>query len=301
VNLSTTHRAALAYATRLGWNIFPIKAGTKQPHPRFVRHGFKEAICDPSQIDRWWTADPTAGIGLACAASGLVVIDADLYKPECEFQALEARIGSLPLTPRQLTPQGGVHHVFLDVGAAYVNPCAGAETKHHGYILLAPSAHPNGGIYRWDIGAHPLDTPIAELPDAWLQHVTTPAKARGALLPSSGVDARDSWLGRAFEAVGWIGEALPDGKRCVRCPWLHEHSDGRGDGSDSSTVIFPRAAGHTLGGFRCAHEHCARRTWRDVVEALPPEARWKAERAMCGERTRIALEQLGQQGKAVGW
>lgn len=288
---SPTHRAALAYAQRFGWCVFPIKPGTKQPHPRFVRHGFKDATTDPAQIERWWAADPQAGVALACAASGLVVLDADLYKPECGFRELEQRLGTLPQTPRQLTPQGGVHYLYRDVGAAYVNPCAGAEAKHEGYVLLAPTVHPNGGHYRWDLGAHPLETPIAELPDAWLQHLTT-ARTRGLALPSTGLDAADSWLGHAFAAMGWLGDVLHDGKRMVRCPWLHEHSDGRGGGSDSSTVIFPRAEGRTLGGFRCAHGHCESRTWRDVVEALPQKPKWAADEAMRGESNRLAVERL---------
>jgi len=289
---SGTHRAARAYAARLGWSVFPIKAGTKQPHPRFVRHGHKEATRELAQIDRWWSADPTAGIGLACDASGIVVVDADLYKPECEFRELESRLGALPQTPRQLTPQGGVHHLFRDVGAAFVNPCAGAEAKHHGYVLLAPSIHPNGRTYKWDLGAHPSDTRIAHLPDVWLQHLTTPAEARGEALPSSGLDALDSWLGRAFDAMGWLGGALHEGKRAVRCPWLHEHSDGRGDGTDSSAVIFPRAEGHTLGSFFCSHAHCAGRTWREVLEVLPANAKWAADEAMRGESNRLTIDRL---------
>lgn len=112
------------------------------------------------------------------------------------------------------------------------------------------------------------------------------------MLPSSGIDAADSWLGHAFAADGMLGDLLHEGRRAVRCPWLHEHSDGRGDGRDSSTVIFPRAAGHTLGGFRCAHSHCEGRTWEHVLEVLSPKARWTADQAMRREPNRIALGQL---------
>ena len=292
---SPMHRAARAYAERFHWKVFPIEPGTKVPRVRFVRHGHKEATSDPEQIDRWWGLEPDCGIGLACAMSGLVVLDADLYKPECAFPELETRLGALPHTVRQLTPQGGVHHVFRDqVGHGYSNPCAGADAKHEGYILLAPSVHPNGGLYRWDLGAHPLDTEIATLPDAWLAHLTAATRARGLgpVLPSSGLDAADSWLGHAFAAEGWLGDPLPDGRRMVRCPWLREHSDGRGDGRDSSTVLFPRAATSTLGGFRCAHAHCEARTWTDVVDVLSKEARWKADQAMRRERNRQVLARL---------
>lgn len=301
--LSIMGRAAHAYGGRFKWKIFPLKPGTKEPHSRFVRHGFLEATCDPEQIDRWYSADPTAGIGLACAASGLVVLDADLYKDDCGFRALEAQLGELPHTVRQLTPQGGVHYLFRDqVGGGYQNPCTGAEAKHEGYIVLAPSVHPNGSPYRWDLGAHPLETEIATLPDAWLRHVTTPKASKGgAVLPSSGTDAADSWLGVALGEMGMLGIPLDGGKRAVRCPWVHEHSDGRGDGQDSSAVLFPRSSGKTLGGFRCSHSHCDGRGWRDVVAIVTPRAKYVADEAMRRERNRITLEQIEKLRKAVGW
>jgi Bifunctional DNA primase/polymerase, N-terminal len=292
MNLSPTGRSAIAYIDRLGWHVGPTRPGTKLPHTRFLRHGHLDATDSREQARLWWSAEPDAGVLVACAASGLVVLDADLYKDDCAFPELEARLGRLPETPRVLTQRGGVHYYFRDTVGHYVNPCAGAESKHEGYVL-AP-ATPG---YQWDLGGHVLDTRIAELPDAWLAHLTTAPKVA---LESSGLDAADSWLGHAFDAAGWLGDALPDGRRAARCPWLATHTDGRGDGRDSSTVLFPRAEGRTLGGFRCSHAHCATRTWRDVVEVLPSKARWLADKAMTAERNRIAYEQLANLRKAVG-
>jgi hypothetical protein len=293
---SATWRAAHWYAEKFDFRVFPIKPGTKRPHPRFVGHGHKQATNAHEQIDKWWELEPDCGIGLACSASGLVVLDADLYKSDCGFRALERDLGELPETPRQLTPQGGVHYLFRDeVGGGYSNPCTGAEAKHQGYILLAPSGHPNGGTYRWDLGAHPLETPIATLPDRWLAHLTTArGKTLAPALPSSGLDAADSWLGHAFAAEGWLGDPMPDGKRMVRCPWLAEHSDGRGDGRDSSTVLFPRAEGRTLGSFFCAHSHCAGRSWQSVLAVLSPRAKWSADQAMRAERNRLVLAHVAR-------
>jgi hypothetical protein len=287
------HRAALTYAQRFVWAVLPIVPGTKVPHGRFVRHGFQDATRDPNQIERWWTADPRASVAVACAPSGLVVLDIDPRNGGDEtFGRLELELGALPETPRVLTPSGGQHLYFVDSVGSYVGAAGdGVDVKSSGYVLAPPSTHPNGGAYRWDVGAHPLETAVGELPDRWLRHVTTP-KARSAVLPSSGIDARDSFLGVAFEAMGWLGGVHPDGRRNVRCPWFHEHSDGRGNGRDSSTVIFARAQAATLGGFRCVHAHCAGRTWREVLAALPAAAKWAADRAMRQERNRIALEQI---------
>jgi hypothetical protein len=287
----------MAYALRFGWRVAPTEPGTKLPCRRLLAHGHLEATTSREQIVRWWTAVPDAGVLVSCSASGLVVIDADLYKDDCGFSELEAKLGTLPETPRVLTRRGGVHYYFRDSVGSYRNPCAGVEAKHEGYVL-AP-ATPG---YRWDVGAHILETPLAELPDAWLAHLTARSRSvAGTALPSSGTDARESWLGLAFEAARWLGDMLPDGKRMVRCPWLHEHSDGRGDGTDSSCVLFPRAEGRTLGGWRCAHAHCEGRSWRDVVDALPVEAKRVADAAFVKERNRKTLEIIERSRKAVGW
>ena len=171
--LSKLGAAALAYVARFpDWRVFPLAPMSKKPLKGSA--GFLEASNDPEQVRRWWTAAPHANIGLACKASGLVVLDADHYKPECEFRELEARLGPLPETPRQLTPAGGEHYIFKDgVGVGYHDPCVGAECKHDGYVLLHPSVHPNGLEYTWDVGALPDETPIAPLPDAWLSHLTS--------------------------------------------------------------------------------------------------------------------------------
>jgi hypothetical protein len=297
---STTGRAAMAYATRFGWCVFPLWPKSKEPHGRLVRHGHKDATRDPEQIHRWWSVAPDAGVALSCAMSGLVVLDVDAYKADCDFHELETKLGRLPETVRQLTPQGGVHYLFRNTGGSYVGkPCNGAEVKHHGYIVGAPSVHPNGGTYRWDVGAHPIETPIADLPAAWRAHLIKDAPLRGPLAgePSKS-DAANSWLGHAFRHMGWLGAPLPGGRRAARCPWLAEHTDGRGDGHDSSTVLFPAEAGHTFGGFRCAHGHCAERTARDVLALLPGHVRWVAEQALRREQTRLTLSRLEQSRKA---
>jgi hypothetical protein len=298
---SALARAAMAYATRLGWYVFPLKHKKKVPYGRLVWHGHKSATRDPEQIRRWWEAAPDAGVALSCAMSGLVVLDADLYKAECDFRELEARLGCLPETPRQITPRGGEHYVFKDQGGRYRDPCPGAETQHNGYIVLAPSVGPDSPRpYMWDRAAHPLETPVANLPAEWRAHLLVPqAPLRsGAPDPRSEVDAADTWLGYAFAKMGWLGAPLPDGKRAARCPWVEEHTDGRGAGHDSSTVLLPPTAGKTFGGFHCAHAHCAGRTGRDVLALLPSDVRWAADRAVRREQTRLTLERIAASRKA---
>ncbi|NUK22852.1 bifunctional DNA primase/polymerase [Streptomyces lunaelactis] len=42
-------------------------------------HGFHAATTDPSRILAWWTEQPRFGVGVACGAAGLVVIDVDAH------------------------------------------------------------------------------------------------------------------------------------------------------------------------------------------------------------------------------
>ena len=64
---------AVVYAQR-GWAVFPLKPRSKAP---LTPHGFKDASNDAQTIRAWWARWPKANIGIACGASGLVVVDVD--------------------------------------------------------------------------------------------------------------------------------------------------------------------------------------------------------------------------------
>jgi Bifunctional DNA primase/polymerase, N-terminal len=270
--------ASLAYASRLSLHVFPLYPRSKEPNGRLVHNGFLNATTDRGIIENWWRRDMSANIGVACAPSGVVVIDVDPRNGgDDTLPALEKELGSLPVTWTCLTPSGGQHRYFRDSVGHYVGTLGdGIDIKFHGYVVAPPSIHPDGGTYAWDLGSHPLDVDMAHLPDAWLDRMTQ--RRRTSLSPTS-TDARESLLGAAFELLNALGDPMHDGRRMVRCPWLNEHSDGRGDGKDSSTVLFPRAKGRVMGGFRCAHSHCSHRGWRDVLRDIPPRIRLEASAA----------------------
>jgi hypothetical protein len=186
-----------------------------------------------------------------------------------------------------------LHYYFRHTADDYPHDLSrGVDVKYRGYVVAPPSVHPNGGRYRWDLGAHPTETPLAEVPMAWrLQMGRTPESDRAPLPASTGHDAADSFLGAAFEALGWLGPTLSQGRRCARCPWAHEHTDGRGRGDDSSTVLFSPAVGTNLGGFHCSHSHCADRHLLDVVQELPAEVVDAAARAY-PEAYRVVVRRL---------
>lgn len=271
--------SALAYADKFSIHVFPLGPRSKVPLGRLAPNGFLSATVDPKLITDWWSKSPQANIGIACGPSGFVVIDVDPRNGgDDTLVTLIKELGPLPSTWTALTPGGGQHQYFRDQVGEYAGSLGpGVDVKFNGYVVAPPSTHPDGGEYRWDLGHHPSESPIATLPVAWLDRMTSRRLAPS--LPSTGEDARFSFLGAAFEHLGWLGNLIADGKRLARCPWLAEHTDQRGDGNDSSTVLFPRAVGRTLGGFRCAHSHCAHRTYRDVLHALPSSAKTHAQQA----------------------
>jgi hypothetical protein len=105
-------RDAIAYAKR-GCFVFPCKLDKTPMTP----HGFKDATNNLEQIGKWWNAEPSASIGIACGATGWLVLDVDPDKGGFESFA-ELRDREI-LTPADLdtfttrTGGGGMHIVWL--------------------------------------------------------------------------------------------------------------------------------------------------------------------------------------------
>ncbi|RWR44976.1 hypothetical protein EOW65_17685 [Sinirhodobacter ferrireducens] len=155
--LSEKGQAALAYAGR-GWKVCPLRDGTKSDH--LTGHGgYHNATSDPDQVRKWWMQWPDANIGLNLEASGLVVLDADTYKPDCGWQNyIEGR--EAPWTLIQKSARGGTHYIYqAEQGVEYLGKlCQGVDIKHKGYILLEPSTF-EGGQYRFETDDEPEPCP----------------------------------------------------------------------------------------------------------------------------------------------
>ena len=174
--------AARAYAARLGWCVLPLIEKGKSPIADLSPRGFLDATTDDATIKDWWASAPAANVGVACAASGFVAIDIDKrHGGDITWSQLTERHDALPTTPIQMTGGGGWHVLFqLPAGVRLRGSIGkGVDLKARGYIVVAPSVHPDGPHYRWDPHAHPITTAIAPMP-AWLLDL---ARAPTAVVP----------------------------------------------------------------------------------------------------------------------
>ena len=145
-------KAALAYAEKFHFSVFPCRAQGKEP---LTKHGLKEASKDAATVLAWWKRWPRANVGIATgAASGIVVLDVDARAGGRESLAiLEDEQGRLPETRTVLTGGGGQHLYFRDQGGLRNSAGrlgAGLDLRADGgYVVAPPSNHTNGNKYRW--------------------------------------------------------------------------------------------------------------------------------------------------------
>jgi hypothetical protein len=137
----------------MGWNVFPLQPRSKVPLPG--THGFQDAGCDPEVVAGWWAETPDANVGVACGASGLLVVDLDGEEAKAAWADLAARRGGHDTTLAAATGKG-LHVYFAappDVGWARSTAgriAAGIDTRGQGgYVVSPPSVHPSGATYRW--------------------------------------------------------------------------------------------------------------------------------------------------------
>lgn len=160
--------AALFYAQRLDWAVFPLKPESKAPA---TAHGFKDASRDADTIRAWWQRTPNANIGLR--TGDVFVLDFDAHKPDYNgAELLDMLLEEYP-TATADTARGGVHLFFsLRPGLQLTNTSGslprGVDVRGHGgYVALAPSvfAHDGGqGVYTWRKRLEPWTVALAPVP-----------------------------------------------------------------------------------------------------------------------------------------
>lgn len=160
--------AALQYG-QAGLAIIPCVMQEKRPR---IKGWQQRASTTEKQIRGWWSTWPDSSIGLPVGErTGFFVLDVDQHDPEKDGEAtlaaLESQHGKLPETLTSRTGGGGRQLYFrLPEGAKIRNAVAFAPgldiRTTGGQVILPPSKHPSGGIYRWEHIA-----PVADAPQ-WL-------------------------------------------------------------------------------------------------------------------------------------
>ena len=235
--MSELKQAAIQLAEDGFW-VFPCRAGTKIPAIK----GYLERRMTVEEVTRWWSKHPNDNIGMCPETNGLVVLDLDLYKQECNWDRV------IEPTMMVRSASGGEHHYFEDGGLRFPGKFGGygaVDIKHRGVVVLPPSRFEHG-VYEWG-----NDEPPAELPD-WFPtkvQVTVDPMAAALLSASRGADVerlievvrqaentiedREAWLaignGLHFEAHGTPHE---DAARDAWIAWCR-----RWNGSDDDDTL----------------------------------------------------------------
>lgn len=158
---------ALKYAG-LGWSIFPIEPGGKKPLIKWEK--FQKEQATSEQIGRWWKKYPNANIGLVTGMiSNLVVMDIDSM---AGIERYIAHFTEIHNTITQKTGKPDAKHLLFihPQDKKYPNKAPLIEDidvrGDGGYILVAPSVHPNGTVYEWIIDPTEMGLDdLLELPD----------------------------------------------------------------------------------------------------------------------------------------
>lgn len=149
--MSELRQAAVALAEAGFW-VFPCRAGTKIP----AVEGYLSMRMTPEQVDAWWARHPDHNVALCPENNGLVVLDVDAYKAECNWDR-----DDVPETMTVRSARGGVHYYFEDGGFRFpgvFNGYEGVDLKHRGVVVLPPSRFEDGA-YAWVDDGAPAELP----------------------------------------------------------------------------------------------------------------------------------------------
>lgn len=204
----------------------------KDPVGRLIPHGVLDFTDDIDTVTRWWSRDPW-NIGVRVPAS-MFVLDVDgpdrHPHPGKGLQGLaemEDRYGPLPPTFTQITGSGGLHLFFRRPPGKLSKSRlpAGLEYKDHGgYVVVAPSIHPDSG-QRYVRCDHPVAPPPPWLVDLIVERPRI-APPRKPFRPQQffGPSIADTYC----TSVSWADVLAPHGWRCIGADpdgdgarWLH--------------------------------------------------------------------------------
>ena len=146
----TVIEAAAVEAMARGWHIFPVNGKTPA-----TKHGFKDASTEERLVEIWFSRFPERGMAVATGdVSGVWVLDLDSQEAIDRIAKLQEEHSPFPKTVTARTRNG--FHVFfrmpdgedISIGKDVIG--AGVDLRGTGgYVVMAPSPHPDGGNYEW--------------------------------------------------------------------------------------------------------------------------------------------------------
>jgi hypothetical protein len=122
----------------LGWHVFPLTAANKRPFANCPRcrtphglpahrieqcpclpaggwcHGVRAATLDPERIQRWWTANPRAAVGVAAGPSRLLLVDIDTHADTPPEHRATQLLPGIDLTSEAIDPAAWQDAQFRD-------------------------------------------------------------------------------------------------------------------------------------------------------------------------------------------
>lgn len=175
-----------------GYPVFPCRAKpedvtdpstgeieTKHEKTPYTSNGLRGASRFARIIQRWWSDNPDALVGVPTGApSGFWVLDLDLKPGVADghqwLEAMESANGPLPETRRAKTANGGTHIFFRHVNGVRNRGGLGSGVDvrgEGGYVVMPGSVMSDGRHYKWI-----SEAPIADAPD-WLLELVLPRQA----------------------------------------------------------------------------------------------------------------------------
>jgi hypothetical protein len=285
--------AFLFYRDALKLHVYPVDGPwSKKPDP-----GKKPSVCG------WWNYDPhdcdvrrffdnngrCHNIGFA-PKNRVVAVDLD-DKPH-KGEGVRRFLAEHPDCARgpYHETNGGAHLVFLCPDLPPLvepdgKPCRkplparprdGVEAalyhSDHTNVVLPPSVHIQGTVYRWKaFGEIPevswqwlLDTFGFTVPENEHKDRSKKKKKETPWQLKFKGDLRSLDLCALLETLGFPAELIDadDNKYSLLCPWHEEH--GTPGKTGSSTVVWQRP--DTWPQFKCLHAHCSERTLQHLLE-----------------------------------
>lgn len=150
-----------------GWRLFPVESRGKRP---LLKEWQKRATCDANTLCDWAQEFPDCNWGLACGpGSGVWVLDVDGDDGETAIRKLCREHGEVWMLTLTAISARGPHLYFGYPGHSIIRNSAAKLARNldirgdGGYVVVPPSVHRSGHVYRW---AEP-DRAIAPAP-AWL-------------------------------------------------------------------------------------------------------------------------------------